>query len=171
LPVAVGKMDLDADLRATGATWHELAAGLDGHVALMLGDGVLDTRLARWGVAEALRGIRAGEDRVEATRMEMRCLSLGLEMGAGKVTLAQAGIDSVRFFGTAGGAIDLGTETMALRLRPMLRTRQAAVAVPLRMDGGWLQPGVTADPPEWGRAAVTVASDACPASPFLRRVP
>ncbi len=171
LPVAIGHADIDAGLTGAGATWHELAGQLEGHVALMLRDGILDPRLARGAVADAMRGIRSGEDRVEAARMELRCLSLGLDVAAGRATVAQAGLDAVRFFGTAEGMVDLGAETAALRLRPNLRARETVVPVPLRLDGGWSQPSISPDPPAGGRVVAGSASDACPVSPFLRRVP
>ncbi len=167
VPLAVGRMDLDAELSGAGATWHDLAGRLDGHVALMLGEGVLDTRLARGTIADVLRGIRAGDDRIEAARLALRCLSLGLGVAGGKVSVDEAGLDSARFFGTASGTLDLGGESMALQLRPVLRVRASTVPVPLRLEGPWMQPVLTPG----GRAAPTVAADACTASPFLRRVP
>ena len=170
-PLFIGRADLDTDLTGAGVTWHDLAAGLEGRLALTIVDGVLDTRLARGMVVDVLRSIRAGDDRIEAAPLALRCLSLDLSVANGKATVGQAGLDSARVFGTASGTADLGGETIALLLRPTLRTGQSMVAVPLRLDGGWAAPRVAPDPPDSGRVPPSAASDPCAASPNSRRVP
>ncbi len=174
--VAVGKIDLDGDFQASGASWHELAGATGGRLALSLTDGELDTRLAHGTMLDVLRAMRSGNDRVEGARTRLRCLTLALEAAKGAVTVTQAGLDSARLFGTLAGRVNLTEETMQLQVRSYLRTGaganpQGVTAVPLKLEGTWQDPKVSADPPATGRPALITATDACAPSPLLRRSP
>ena len=161
-----GKLDGEAELQATGGSWHELAASLAGRVNLTLSDGELDTRQAGGLALDVLRNIRSGNDRVEGGRTRMRCAVLALDLAAGVATISQAGLDSTRLLGTASGRVNLKDETMALQLRPFLRLAQSATVqsitpVPLRLDTAWQDPKLTPDP----TAAGAIPADACGAPP------
>lgn len=91
----------------------------------------------------------------------MRCAVLALDLAAGVATIAQAGLDSTRLLGTASGRVNLKDETMALQLRPFLRTAQTITPVQLRLDTSWQDPKLTPDP----TAARAIPADACGAPP------
>jgi uncharacterized protein involved in outer membrane biogenesis len=160
-PLLTGKLDLDADLQATGRSWHALAATLKGQLAAKIDDG--DIYDAAFGpllpaVLQALRSGAGGIPRAEPPFSQLRCLSLHAAIAGGVATLEQTAMDSARLAATASGQVDLGAETMKLQLRPALRTQTRIIGAAIRADGGWLEPRLAPDP---AQASTPAAGDAC----------
>jgi AsmA protein len=55
-------------------------------------------------------------------------------------------LDSGRLLLNATGQLNLGDETLALHLRPMLRAGGPGIVVPVRVDGSFREPKLSLDP-------------------------
>lgn len=135
--------ELDVALHAAGATPHALAASLDGHVGIALVDGEVSNAALSVALGDVLR--MAG-GRLDANgRSHVRCLALRADARSGQVTLTALKLDTARLLVEGGGTVDLADETMALRLRPLLRLGGTGVAAPMRLDGPVRHPTVALD--------------------------
>jgi hypothetical protein len=121
-----------------------LARTLEGKAAVGLVDASVNNAVLQAALSDVLR---AGQlpDVGDTGRTTLRCVAVRLTAAGGVATLNTATLDSARLLINATGHIDLGAETLALRLRPMLRTGPGIV-VPVRVDGGFKQPKVALDP-------------------------
>lgn len=143
LDIAGGKLDLHADLTATGHAPATLLATLAGHAAIDASKGILS------GVAlGALRGDLTDADVQQAlsggaTPFDALHLAAGLDRGV--ATIRQATLTAGAATATLGGTIDLPDRTLDLRLA--------------------LRPAVP-DPPEIG-LRLTGAADAAARAPEL----
>ncbi len=144
-----GTAALDADLSAAGASPHALAASLGGHLTLTARDAEIDDAL----LAGALRGVLhaarlpeklAGGAGTTTARTTLRCLDLRLLAAEGTVTVADLALDAARLAVQGSGTADLGSETLNLHLRPLLRVGPG-LAVPVRLGGTLREPKVTLD--------------------------
>ncbi len=157
--------ELDVVLHAAGASPHALAASLGGHAGVALVDGDLSNAALAAALGGLGKQIGAGLD--PGGRSHVRCLALRMDGTGGLVTLTALRLDTSRLELTGGGTVDLGTEMLALHLRPLLRLGAAGVSAPLRVDGGLRQPAVALDPTaSAGRTSVTIGglagpSDSC----------
>jgi uncharacterized protein involved in outer membrane biogenesis len=143
-----GALEVDADLHGTGTTPHELAAGLDGHLGLALVNGAVDNRLVEATLGDAIRAAKLPVDMGGGGggRTEVRCFALRLDAQNGTAAMRAFMLDTTRLRITGAGAINLGNESLALRLRPMARLGSTGVVVPLLLRGTLRQPAVTVDP-------------------------
>ncbi len=154
--------ELDVALHAAGATPHALAASLDGHVGVALVDGEVSNAALAAALGDVLRKAGAGLEPDGSSHV--RCLALRADAQSGVVTLAALKLDSARLLLQGGGTINLADETMALRLRPLLRLGGAGVSAPIRVDGTLRHPVVTLDAAgPGGRVGVVIGGLAGPA--------
>ena len=138
-----GVAELDVALHAAGATPHALAASLDGHVGIALVDGDVSNATLSAALGDVLRSAGA---RLDATgRSHVRCLAERLDVHAGQVTVSALKLDTSRLLLDGSGTVNLVDETMALRLRPVLRLGGAGVSAPIRLDGSLRHPVVALD--------------------------
>ncbi len=154
--LAGGSVAVDADLRATGRTPHELAAGLTG-TAHLTGAGVTVDAAALADLLHAAHLPPLGE----GGAVPLRCLAVGFDATHGIATVAPLLIDSGRLSLQGGGQVDLNAETLALRLRPMLRSGPGVV-IPLRVSGNWRAPKLASD---FAGTLEAGGLDPCPALP------
>lgn len=141
-----GKLDLDADLRAAGASWHALASTLAGRLSVAVAEG--DIYNAAFGplIPAMLQVLRSGAiPRAEPPFARLRCLAFAADIAGGVATFGQVALDSARLIALASGQVDLGAETLALRLRPALRVQSNVAVAGMRAEGGWLEPRMTSD--------------------------
>jgi AsmA protein len=140
-----GTVAIDAELHGAGRTPHAVAGSLDGHVAIGLANGEVDSRLVAAALGEVLKTAKLPDAVLNnAGRLKLRCFALGTEVHQGVVTVATLLADATRLVVQGDGSIDLGQETLALRLRPILRLGPGLV-VPVRVSGSFLEPKVAID--------------------------
>lgn len=134
---------LDLSLRGAGAGLRALAGSLEGHLGLAMTGGRLDPRLLA-GATTALRGIVP--EGTTASAAEIRCLALRFDLRAGvaqsRALLVQTGVAST----TGAGAANLADETLAFRLRPVIRVGDVSLTTPLGITGRFGSPRVSVDP-------------------------
>ena len=168
-----GSLELDLDLRGVGPSPRALAATLTGHLGAALVDGELDGEALSAALGEALR--RASLPVELGGRVALRCLALRADAASGAVALPALLVDTARLHVEGGGTMDLGAETLDLRLRPVARLGGAGVELPLRVGGTLLAPRAGLDAGPSGRVGVTVGpgaphpTDACAAQLALAR--
>ncbi len=163
-----GSAEIDLALHAAGASPHALAATLDGHAGLALVDGEIANAALILLLGDVLRSAgAAGLD--PGGRSHVRCVALRADASSGQVTLAALKLDTARLSLDGGGGVNLGDETWALHLRPLLRLGGAGVSAPVRVTGPLRAPAVALDPAAGtGRVGVVIgglagAPDTCAA--------
>jgi AsmA protein len=142
-----GTAAIDADLRGAGDTLRALAAGLGGRLGLAMADADLDNRLLGSSLTVILNGTQLptqllGLDRPGRTRI--RCLALRADADDGIVTVSTALIDAGRVLVHGTGMLNLRDESIALRLRSMLRVG-IPVVVPVRIGGTFRDAKIASD--------------------------
>jgi AsmA protein len=140
-----GDVDVDIDLRGAGDTPHELAASAEGHVGLALVNGQIDNRLVSGTLGRVLQRARLPDVTAQPGVLPVRCLAARFDIQHGAADARALLLDTSLFYVEGGGAVDLGAETLALRLRPLARLGGTGIIVPLRIEGGLRKPKVTVD--------------------------
>jgi uncharacterized protein involved in outer membrane biogenesis len=145
-PYAVsGTAFIDADLHGAGRSPHAIAASLDGRAALAVADGEVSNQMLGLVLGDVLKAAKLPDNLVNGVgNTRLHCLAVRLDASHGVVTLPTLVADATRLLVEGGGTLDLGPETLALRLRPMLRTGPGIV-VPVRIGGTFRNPKAAVD--------------------------
>lgn len=143
--VADGDMELYADLRGVGETPHAIAASLQGHLSLALAKATIDNK--QFG---ALLGRAAGKSDVlnliaRGGANDVRCFALRANFDQGIGTLQTLALASSLLTMRGGGSVDLGAETVALRITPRGRMGSSGFVVPLKIAGPIRGPSIAVD--------------------------
>jgi AsmA protein len=139
---ASGKLEVYADLHGAGASPHAIAAGLDGTIGLAMQNGTIDTKLLNKLLGPVLDranllGLLSG-----GGSSELRCFALRADAQHGIADLRTLLLDSSVLTMDGTGSVNLGDETLALRLRPQGRIAGTALVVPLQVSGPIRTPAV-----------------------------
>ena len=155
-------LEVDVVLHSAGRSPHALASHLDGHVGLALVDGELSNAVLSTALGDVLRSARVGLD--PAGRSHVRCFAVRLNATQGQVSVAALKLDSARLELEGSGTADLAAETLALRLRPLVRLGGAGILAPVRVDGALDRPTAKLDSPDAaGRPGVVIGGTSGPA--------
>ncbi len=138
---ASGTVQARLALTAPGDGLQQMAAALNGQLGLAAVNGViqgavLDQLFGDALAATGLPGTLAGPQGPVA----LRCFALRVDAANGIGTVQALTLDSNRLLAQGGGQIDLGTETLALVLRPQLRLGGNQLSVPVQIGGNFRQP-------------------------------
>ncbi|WP_338663699.1 AsmA family protein [Pararoseomonas sp. SCSIO 73927] len=151
-PVA-GRGALDLSLRGEGAGTRAIAGSLAGHLGLAMTGGRIEPRLLS-GATQALRGVLP--EGAVGGAAEIRCLALRFDLERGvaqsRALLVQTGVANV----AGAGAANLGDETLAFRLRPVVRVGDVSLTTPLGITGRFGNPRFSVDPNAATAAAMGV---------------
>lgn len=135
VPMVSGRVQLDADLRGQGADLRAVAGSLSGHLGLALVDGELSRAALRSLPQALLEALMPGGP--PGGDIPLRCVALRAPAEAGVLRMAmlyaEGGLGKVG----GSGAVDLGAETLALRLSTDLRAGRVAVRAPVTLSGRW----------------------------------
>ena len=128
-----GSAAVQAQVRGRGATVRSVASTLDGTVSVAAVGGQLTNRalIGLTGAALEALGITvppAGETRLE-------CLGIAGSFQAGVGTLRPIALETTYLSLEGVGQVDLGRETVALRLQPLAQVAGSPVAVPVVVQG------------------------------------
>ena len=151
-----GVLDASIDLRGVGDTPHDIAATLNGTIGLALENGEIDNALLL-PLINGLRRLLPPVPFVDGPgRTKLRCVAVRMDFTDGVGSSPGWVLDTPRLLVQGAGQVNLADETLALRLRPLLRAGAMGVVVPLRVDGTLLAPKVALDP----QAAAAAAGEA-----------
>ena len=130
-----GTLSLSLQLAGKGDTPHALAASLDGSLSLStLGASIGDQALTALA-GPALKQL--GAPPPAGGRATIRCLGVDGTLQDGVVRLRTIALDAGALILSGSGMIDLGKETVALKLHPLARLAGSRVAVPVVVTGGF----------------------------------
>ncbi len=163
---ARGAVDIDADLRGAGNTPHALAASADGHLGIAMVNGEIDNRLVSGTLGQVLQHARLPDVTAHPGSLPVRCLAVRLDAHGGVADLRALLLDTSLFYLEGGGSLNLGDETLALRLRPLARLGGTGVIVPLRVGGGFRAPKVEVDATGAAGEAAGIAAEAARSPQF-----
>jgi len=137
----VSKADVSAKLTGHGESAHAIASSLDGNAALTLGPGTIAGKVLQGELGDAAKLVSAAGD---ATKLS--CGVIRLQIAGGVAHPNPLVLETGEAVVNGAGAIDLGRETVDLKLTPrMTNAGLANLAVPFRVAGPLTAPGVQAD--------------------------
>jgi AsmA protein len=150
---ASGTLTIEAALAANGDTPHSLAATSAGHLGLAWTDGVIANRLLLHGLALVTPVEQLGMALPGGGNTAVACLATRLDLRGGVAVPRAFLLDTTHFRLAAAGSVDLGQETLALRLRPYVRIGGTGLVLPSDADGSWRHPHLALEPPK-GAASI-----------------
>jgi AsmA protein len=146
-----GTVNVQADLHGAGGTPHAIASTLDGSFSVTMGKGTVDNRLLGSTLASVLREINLLDLVGRGGSSQIECFVASAAVDHGVATFRSLALASSLLTMDGGGSVNLGNETLDLRLRPQARVAGTGIVVPLRIAGPWRTPATTPD----AAAAVT----------------
>ena len=149
-----GNMDVQADLHGAGVTPHAIAASLDGSLGLSLANGTVDNRLLGSTLGSVLRAVNLLDLVGRGGSSQVQCFAARLDASHGIATVRSLVFASSLLSMDGDGSLNLGNETLDLRVRPETRIAGTGLVVPLRITGPFRSPSSAPDP------AATVAQNA-----------
>ena len=160
---ASGRLEVYADLNGAGATPHAIAAGLDGALGLAMANGSIDNRLLGSRLGTIVRDASLLDLVGRGGNSQIECLAVRIDASHGVGTLRTLLLRSSLLSLEGDGSVNLGAETLDLRIRPEARVAGAGVVVPLHVTGPFRAPSAVPDP-----AAAAVANAGTVAGLALR---
>jgi hypothetical protein len=139
-----GLLDLNFDLTGRGGTPRALAASLNGRATASLSNGRVANRHIEWIAADLLRVLLPGGNEPETT---ISCAVGQFDIRAGVATAQALVVDTKRVVVTGTGTVNLGNETLALRVDPKPKEASLlSLAHPMLIGGTLKSPSVRPDP-------------------------
>jgi AsmA protein len=132
---ASGKLEVYADLRGVGDTPHAIAAGLDGSLGLAMQNGTIDTALLQRLLGPVLQRANLPGLLARGGSSDLRCFALRADAQNGVADLRTLVLNSAVLSMDGSGSVNLGEETLGLRLRPQGRVAGTVIVVPLQLTG------------------------------------
>lgn len=128
-----GALKVDADLSAAGASPHAIAATLSGSLSAIMGSGSVSNAAL---VDLAAASLKALNIRVPADgETRIRCFGVAGTFSKGVARLSTLALASTYLTMEGAGEVDLGRETLALKLKPLARVSGSSVSVPVVVEG------------------------------------
>jgi uncharacterized protein involved in outer membrane biogenesis len=149
-----GTVNVQADLRGAGTTPHAIASTLDGSFSVTMGKGTIDNRLLGSTLASVLREINMLDLVGRGGTSQVECFVANATVNHGVATFHPLAFASSLLTMDGGGSVNLGNETLDLRVRPQGRVAGTEIVVPMRISGSWRSPATAPD------AAATVTQNA-----------
>lgn len=144
--VLSGNLEVYADLRASGGTPHALASTLDGSLGLAMANGQIDNKLLGSMLGQVLQKVNALDLVGRGGVSDVRCFAARIDARNGIGTFGTLELSSSLLTVSGGGTVNLGQETVSLRLRPEGRVGGNQFIVPVRVTGPIRAPSVALDP-------------------------
>ena len=130
---ADGDVRVETQLKAKGRSAHDLAASLDGPFAATMTHGSLSNAAL---IELASASLQALGIQVPAQgETAIRCLGIVGSFSAGVGRFRTIVLDSTYLQLDGAGQVDLGAETLALKLHPLARLSGSSVSVPVLVEG------------------------------------
>ncbi len=146
-----GSLNVQADLHGAGTTPHAIASTLDGSFSVTMGKGTIDNRLLGSTLASVLREINMLDLVGRGGTSQVECFVANATVSHGVATFHPLAFASSLLTMDGGGSVNLGNETLDLRVRPQGRVAGTQIVVPMRISGPWRSPATAPD----AAAAVT----------------
>lgn len=130
---ATGTLRVDTDLSATGASPHAIAASLGGSLSATMGAGSISNP-ALIALADAsLKALNIAVPNQGNTAI--RCFGIVSKITKGVAYISTLALSSTYLQMDGQGQVDLGRETLDLKLNPLARLSGSSVTVPVVVNG------------------------------------
>jgi AsmA protein len=139
---ATGNLEIYADLSGTGDTPHAIAASLDGSLGLAMAGGTLDNRLMGNLLGKVMDSLNVLNLVGKGGTSDLRCFGMRMDAQRGMGSIKALALNSSLLTMTGGGTVNLGTETLAMALRPQARIAGTSLVIPLAVSGPIRDPAV-----------------------------
>jgi uncharacterized protein involved in outer membrane biogenesis len=140
-----GNLEVHANLSGAGASPHAIASSLNGTLGVAMANGTVDNRLLGSTLGSVLSAVNALDLVGRGGNSAVQCFAARLNTSHGIGTLQPLVLSSSLVTMEGGGTINLGTETLNLRLRPQGRLAGAPIVIPLKVEGPIRAPSVNSD--------------------------
>jgi AsmA protein len=138
-----GPMEIDLSVKGRGGSARAIAATLDGHLGLAIGQGSIDNRLLESAIGELWRLLVPGAPRGGNTTIT--CGAVRFDVAAGQAQTRVLLVDTPLALVSGSGGINLAQERLALRLVPTVRLGGGGISVPVHVGGSFAAPSYRAD--------------------------
>ncbi|MGD9535955.1 MAG: AsmA family protein [Alphaproteobacteria bacterium] len=139
-----GKVDIDADLKAAGASPRALAGSLGGRLDLTMGQGRIDNDLIDLIAADLIQQLMPWQEAQSYTTVN--CMVARLPTQRGVMRAETLLLDTTKMTMGGSGTIDLGQERLNLRLVPKPKDPSLfSLAAPVLVQGPMDDPSVAPD--------------------------
>ena len=143
---ANGKLEVYANLHGAGDTPHAIAAGVDGSVGVAMANGTVDNRLLGSTLGSILRQINLLDLAGRGGSSQLQCFAARVDLNRGIGTFRTLALSSSLLTMDGDGSINLGGETVDMRVRPQAKVIATDVVVPMRVTGSMRSPTAVPDP-------------------------
>ena len=152
-----GNFSADISLSSVGDSIAELAAGLDGHVRLLMDKGSIDSALLNiyTGGVSAMVGMLTAAD-VKSTRVN--CGICGLRFTKGKAVSEVVLLDTQYSTLVAEGWVNLANETLSVKASPVKKGLRLNMELPVVVQGELSDPKVSTQPTSALNTAAEIAT-------------
>jgi uncharacterized protein involved in outer membrane biogenesis len=140
-----GNLEVHANLSGAGASPHAIASTLNGTLGLDMANGTVDNRLLGSALGSVLSAVNVLDLVGRGGNSAVQCFAARLNARNGIGTLQPLVLSSSLITMEGSGTINLGAETVDLRLRPQGRVAGTSIVVPLKVEGSLRSPSVHSD--------------------------
>jgi uncharacterized protein involved in outer membrane biogenesis len=140
-----GNLEVHANLSGAGASPHAIASSLNGTLGVDMANGTVDNRLLGSALGSVLSAVNVLDLVGRGGTSAVQCFAARLNTKNGTGTLQPLVLSSSLITMEGGGTINLGAETMDLRIRPQGRVAGTPIVVPLKVEGSLRSPSVASD--------------------------
>jgi uncharacterized protein involved in outer membrane biogenesis len=152
-----GATDLAMDVASTGASLHQLMAGLDGKAILKVGEGELKEEYFKSFLPRLADAVGALGKATAKTKLY--CMVSGLDIKQGVATPKALLAETGRISLTGQGDVNLGTEQISMLLVPSSRDISLGAALPpVRVRGALTDPSFSPDPAALAKSVIGTAA-------------
>ncbi len=142
---ARGNVEIRADLSGRGASPRAIIATLDGGIGVAVADGEIDTQLLRNLTSWLFARTELAKFAPRAGSGKLNCFAARLDTTNGTGTFRALLLDTNTLVMNGSGQLNLGTETIDMRLRPSAGVGGTNITVPLKVSGTFAAPSVQPD--------------------------
>ncbi|MCB8883909.1 AsmA family protein [Acidisoma cellulosilytica] len=132
---ATGNLALDANVTARGSSSYAMAGSLSGTLAVGMGQASVSNVTLRLLAQASLDALHITVP--AAGQTVISCFVINDQFTQGISVLKTIALDSTYLQLVGAGQVNMGAETMALRVHPMARFVGSSVAVPVVVEGPW----------------------------------
>jgi len=130
---AAGDLHIETQLKAKGRSVHDLVASLDGPFAATMTHGSLSNAVLIELASASLQAL--GIEVPAQGETAIRCFGIVGSFNAGVGRFRSIALDTTYLQLDGAGQVDLGAETVALKLHPLARLSGSSVSVPVLVEG------------------------------------
>jgi len=135
---ASGDLHIETQLKAKGRSAHDLAASLDGPFSATMTHGTLSNAALIELASASLQAL--GIEVSPQGETAIRCFGIVGSFNAGVGRFRSIALDTTYLQLDGAGQVDLGAETLALKLHPLARLSGSSVSVPVLVEGPLVTP-------------------------------